>query len=331
MTHKAILVAFLSILLSGCSPDYAIVAPKEIVYVETSVEVPVYIGTEVPVESGEVWVDSFTQPTSVNGVDILWVIDTSGSMSDDRDELLAGIAAMIAVLPESGWRLSMMSNDPGSASIESQFPLVPGDDIQDAEDMYDQMGTGHQEEGFDATYEYIINNSYASTWMRSDAALLTVFVSDEDDQSNDYFPTVSSFTSWYNGLRSSVFLASIIHLDPSESSCNGSTLHTGERYEEATNHFNGIVVDICSEDWSPGMTDASSQIEPFESWPLTYQPIQNTIRVFIDSQVNWDWTYDVNTNSVLFTTIPSGSSLVEVGYIIDQTTISTDSGIDTGA
>ena len=73
-----------------------------------------------------------------HGVDIIWVIDTSGSMSAYDEELLAGIEAMLLALPESGWRLAMMSNDPGEASIESQFPLVPGDDIVDAED---RMGT----------------------------------------------------------------------------------------------------------------------------------------------------------------------------------------------
>ena len=51
-------------------------------------------------------------------------------------------------LPESGWRLAMMSNDPDEALIESQFPLVPGDDIVDAENMYNTMGRGHREEGF---------------------------------------------------------------------------------------------------------------------------------------------------------------------------------------
>ena len=48
------------------------------------VEVPVYIEVEVPVNEGEIWVDSFTQPMSVDGIDILWVIDKSGSMRKAR-------------------------------------------------------------------------------------------------------------------------------------------------------------------------------------------------------------------------------------------------------
>ena len=143
-------------MLGGCSPDYGIiVSGGETTVVYEEVEVPVYIEVEVPTDPGEIWVDSFFQPQSVAGVDILWVIDTSGSMNRYDAELIAGIEAMLLALPESGWRLAMLSNDPASASIEAQFPLVPGDDIADAEAMYSAMGRGHREEGFDASSEYL--------------------------------------------------------------------------------------------------------------------------------------------------------------------------------
>ena len=235
---------------------------------------------------------------------------------------------MLAALPDAGWRLAMTSNSPDKAVTEAQFPLVPGDDIDDATDMYNAMLVGHSEEGFDATYEYIVNNSYAPTWMRSDAALLVVLVSDEEDQSNNYFSIVSDFTSWYGSLRGgSVFLASIINLDSAESVCPTSpnSIDVGDRYMEATTHFAGTIVDICSDDWSAGVAEASNQVEPYEEWPLSYIPHPDTIRVFIDAQLNADWTYDSTSNSVLFTVIPPAGSHVEIGYIID-----TDGSTDTG-
>ena len=100
-----------------------------------------YIYVEVEPDS-EIWVDSFVQPASQNGVDILWVIDTSGSMYQYEDELLAGMEAMLAALPITGWRLNMISNSPNVAWIDSQFPILPGDDIDDIKVMYDNMSTG---------------------------------------------------------------------------------------------------------------------------------------------------------------------------------------------
>jgi hypothetical protein len=337
------LLVFVAAVLTGCTTnmDYYIVGTgteveTEIVYetVYEEIEVPIYIEVEVPADPGLIWVDSFIQPQSVDGVDILWVIDTSGSMYRYDAELMAGIEAMLSALPESGWRLAMMSNDPGAASIEAQFPLVPGDDIVDAEIMYQSMGRGGREEGFDASYEYLMNNVYAQTWLRYDAALLVVFVSDEEEQSDDHFPTVDGFISWYQGLRSgSAYLSSIVNLDPSESLCNTNAYNNGDRYIEATNHFAGQIVDICAEDWSAGVIDAATRLEPYEYIELTYEPIEESIRVFINGALNYDWYYSSTDNTIYFTVIPGGNDLVEVGYryFPDEGGDTGDTGLDTAA
>ena len=105
--HNA-LVFLASLALLGCSPDYGIISGGRTEIVEVEVEVPVYIETEVPSDPGLIWIDSFVQPQSVDGVDILWVIDTSGSMNRYEPSLLAGIESMMLALPPSGWRLAMM-------------------------------------------------------------------------------------------------------------------------------------------------------------------------------------------------------------------------------
>tara|TARA_R110001583_G_scaffold8506_23_gene40691 strand:+ start:1819 stop:2796 length:978 start_codon:yes stop_codon:yes gene_type:complete len=310
---KIVLLGIMSCLLA-CGPDYGIVGHDEFI-VEVEVEVP---GDPV----GNQWVDSFIQPGGVDGVDILWVIDTSGSMIVYQSRLLDGIEAMLNALPSSDWRLAMIPNDPNAASNENQFPLVPGDDIDDAEDMFESMGGGPWEEGFDATYEYVVNNSYSSTWMRYDAALLVVFVSDEEDQSNGYFSNVSDFTAWYGTTRiGPVYLSSIVTQDPSVSVCSTppAPVFVGDRYMEATNAYNGVIVDICADDWSAGVADASHQVDPYEWYELSYKPIDDSIRVFIDQVPNSDWTYQASDNTVYFTTIPEAGSWVEVVYRHEET------------
>ncbi len=345
-------------IFTGCYTDYGIVKPgeKEYVYitetetvtetvevevevevpveveVEVEVEVPVYIETEVEVEGdpGEVWVDSFIQPSSFDGVDIIWVIDTSGSMYRYDPQLMAGIDTMLSALPVSNWRLVMISSDPARAVLESQFPLVPGDDIDDATDMYSLMGRGGMEEGFDAVHDYIISNPYAATWMRSDAALLVVFVSDEEEQSRT-FTAVTDFTGWYSSLRmGSVFLSSIVTHDAAESVCTWTVMarDVGTRYMDATASYGGVVVDICEEDWSAGVTDAAVSVAPHESIALTHEPTVDSIRVFIDGTLNGDWSHSAPDNTIYFSVIPPGGSLVEVGYLYISTsdTGETDSG-----
>ena len=305
--------------ITGCSPDYGIVY-SDIVYVE----VTVYIEEEVPEDPGLVWVDSFTQVASVNGTDIIWVIDRSGSMSNDTARLLAGIEAMMNSLPSSGWRLNMISADPYGYS-DQQFPLVPGDTITDAEAMYNASTKGGREAGFEALRSYVEDGSYASTLMRWDAALLIVFVSDEEEQSTTEYPTVADFTHWLDVQRTNVYVASIVNLDPHESTCNGSSAYTGQRYIDATGQYGGVIVDICSEDWSTGVRDASAQVDPYESIGLTHEPVEDSVRVFANGTIYSDWYYDSSDNTVYFTVIPDAGILIEVGYRY----IPLDSGLDT--
>ena len=298
------LLAILSVLsIVGCEPDYGIIGQvgTEYVYVEVPTEGP----------HTEIWVDSFIQPTSMDGVDILWVIDTSGSMHDDEPRLLAGIEAMMNSLPAHGWRLNMISNSPPHVHTDAQFPLVPGDDIVDAKAMFYNMRGGVYEQGFDALEAYLYHNPYANQWMRNDAALLVVFVSDEEDQSNQ---TVGEFVNYYTGLRDHVFLASIVHLDPAESLCNLTSYNTGYNSIDATQQLGGVIVDICSEDWAPGVQDASAQVEPYEELKLTHRPIKNEIYVFINGIPNYDWYYVRSDNTVYFDIIPESNDLVEIAY-----------------
>lgn len=333
MIKKIANVALLPIclLVSGCVTDYAIHAPKE--YIEVIVEV------EVPVEDtgdhgweGDVWVDHFYQSATMNGIDILWVIDRSGSMSVHNSRLLAGIESMLNVLNglpvTTQWRLAMIGADSTKSVNETQFPLTYGSDIVDATDMFNAMIIGGYEEGFDSSYEYIVNNPYSNTWMRNDAALLIVFVSDEPEQSSG-FTSGADYVSWLYTLgRPQIYISSIVNLKPADSLCNGGMTNVGTDYIDAANILGGVVVDICSDDWSPGVTDATNQLEPVIEYKLTHIPIEESIAVFVDGQIydNSLWYYESSINSVIFTETdasgavigPPPSTLVEIGYVYES-------------
>jgi hypothetical protein len=213
-----------------------------------------------------------------------------------------------------------------NATATQEFPLVPGDSVQDAWDAYNNTGTYGLEAGFDALYAYLVENSYNQTWLRPGAGLLVVFVSDEEEQSSRDFTSSASglqdFINWYGNQRPSVFLASIVNLPSTESACTGhfNSSYIGQRYIDATNAFGGIVVDICAEDWATGVQAATTQVEPYEEWELTHTPIEDTLIVFVDFVEFHDWIYNSLTNSIEFLTIPPEGSHVEIGYVIDAVT-----------
>ena len=328
MFGRLALVFLFCLTVFGCEGDYTIYSqnPGETVYIEIPGET-VYV--DVPGEGGDVWVDNFEQPYTVDGVDIIWLIDQSGSMDRFDQAVIDGIGQMMNALPASGWRLGITTTDYMQSQQQAVFPLVPGDTVADAEAAYNSFASPpyyHREAGFDALHGYIALNSYNQTWLREDAALLVVFVSDEDEQSSSQFSSTNAglqeFIQWYGNQRQSVYMASIVNVDLADSVCTGWTnlQDVGDRYIDATTAFGGVVVDICEEDWSPGVAAASSQVEPYEEWPLTYTPIEDTLIVFEDGvpMADTDWIYNAITNSVEFLVVPYEGALVEIGYVIDH-------------
>tara|TARA_Y100001970_G_scaffold288959_1_gene417868 strand:- start:6724 stop:7653 length:930 start_codon:yes stop_codon:yes gene_type:complete len=298
------LLSILSITFAGCTSDNILTHEKEVV-VETY---------------PDVWVDSFIQPSQTEGYDILWVIDRSGSMNNHDPELLAGIEAMLTSLPlDTGWRLGIISTDEDEALSNTTFPLVPGDDITEATAALNALSSSSYygpagEAGFESVYAYMELGAYSTSWMRQSAALLIVFVSDEDEQSWEWSPT--EFYDWITTKRSRVLISSIVGLN--ESTCADEV---GQGYLDVTGMANGVEIDICSSDWTPGVAEASKPFEPIEYIELSQYPLESSIRVLYDS-VEQDisiWDYDVATNTVYFTPIPSDGVLVEVVYSIDST------------
>ena len=262
-----------------------------------------------------IWVDSVIQPGETSGVDILWVIDPSGSMTDDKPRVLAGIQAMMNALPSVNWRLMIIPGDFRYVSNLNEFPLLPGDNYSDALAMYNTTIIGSLESGFDSVYEYMENNPYSSNWMRDNAALLVVFVSDEEEQST-IFSTPNDFTNWLNGVRPSSFLSSIVNIP--NGACNPYGPNIGNRYIDATNSYNGQVIDICTDDWSAGVADATAQVSPYEYLELTEVPLDPTsIVVFVDGSIYNFWHYSPSNNRVYFDVIPQENSLIEIAYYYD--------------
>ena len=161
--------------------------------------------------------------------------------------ILQGISDMMQSLPLLNWRLMIISMTPHENVDSQSFPLLPGDDYNDAITMLSQNVQGHQEYGFQSLRRFIEENPFAQQWLREDAALLTVFVSDENEGSTIDFPTVELFEDWLREQREHVFVSSIVNVEPEVAECHVTPINVGKRYMQLTNIFNGQIIDICSE------------------------------------------------------------------------------------
>ena len=282
-----------------------------VVEIEKEVEVEVIIEEEYPV-----WAQTYMQPSLGNGVDILWVVDPSGSMMNDWAQVVLGVEQMMLALPTNiNWRLEIIPTDHNRAKTLQSFPILPGDSLQTAQDHLQNNVVGHYEKGADAVKDYIQYNTDAHQWMRPDVALLIIFVSDENDSSGQ---TSAQFINWVSYQRPEVFVTSIVNVDPLISLCPSQFNHNldvGLDYMDVTNHFYGTVIDICEPDWTSGVAQAAQQVQFIDEVHLDYTPVDiDHIEVFVDNVLWTDWSWDQANNKIVFSIRPPEGSIITVSY-----------------
>jgi len=264
--------------------------------------------------------DSFTQlePTTYL-YDIFLVFDASGSMATDRSHVGEELPNILDSFPSRDWQAFLVPIDKYYALTDSRVPFTPGATASDIQAQYDVPPEVMYEVGFDALSTYILDNPFTAQWLRPDAIVATIFLSDENDQSAQ---SVQAFERFYETLGAERYLSSIVHTD-STASCYDSVSELGTRYVEATNYFGGDVLDICSDGWSSALKVLPQQVDGYTSWSLSHVPVEETITVHVNDKISslYEWSYEPSTKEVIFAEPPAGGSDVDIFYQIDPQTI----------
>jgi len=282
---------FLALLSAACTPDYQVSDQSEV----------------------RVVVDSFIQADQLEELDVLVVLDTSGSMSDNYEDVADG--------------MDMLRGDIESLTLDYQFGYItmdpsrlnyigPYDASSSAIDMLmapSLLPMTMLEEGFGATYTFL-ESEEGLGFRRPEADFLLFLISDENEQSA--IPT-DLFYDWlhdeFQGVNHDV--VAITQLEDSE--C-GYTYDIGEKYEELVNLYGKDPIDICEEDWSVWLSNSSylTQLKDFIvlSEP---DPILESIIVYVDQEAIYNWSYIEDTNTIQLGFIPDYGSIIEVGYNVN--------------
>ena len=281
-------LACTTFLLIGCQNDVSIVDRKET----------------------RVVVDSFIQANKVEKLDVLVVVDTSGSMSDNFDDVGSGME-MLRVDIENltlDYQFGFITTDPNNLSYIGPYDSTSSSiDILLAPNLLNSAG---REEGFAATYAFLNSEEYMG-FSRSEADFLLFIISDEDEQSSIDAPL---FQEWLTDEFTDV-RHDIVTVTQFEDSQCGYTYDVGYKYIELSGLYNKSAMDICDENWSVWLSESSFITQQKDYIELSEgDPILDSIVVYVDNEVENDWEYLEGANAVVLGFIPDYGSLVEVGY-----------------
>lgn len=235
-------------------------------------------------------------------VDVLWVIDDSGSMSDEQDKLATNLPAFFDFLDGSGmdWHIGVTTTDAELEGLTGALHPVAGyryltQDTPHVRELFemlvrvgvggsmDEMGLLAVEQGVFQPHSELIDANEG--FLRDDAALHVVVISDEDDSSGDRVDPTELATS----LRTMkadpdipVTFNSIVGPGPNGCDSGTNSASYGSRYVVTTWRVGGIHRSICEDDWVPVLEDLGLQAAGLrDTYVLSYVPVVASIEVVV--------------------------------------------------
>lgn len=312
--------------------------------------------------------DNFLQNAhnATTKIDILWVIDNSGSMRTSQDTLAANFESFIAGIRDRNLDFQMAVTTTEAYRAAYTTPSIAK--FRDGTDATNHTGifvvtpqtpnfedvfitnalqgtTGYGDERAFSSFKEALNSNLNAGFLRPDAFLSVIIVSDEEDFSHNSssftesysYPglhTVQSYVDYLDTITGSSpdikkysVSAMAIFDEPCRLTLNDSFpgRKIGLRYKELVEATNGITGSLC-QDFAVQLEQISNQILSLATqFYLSRIPIEETISVIIDgltineisgSNPTNGWTYNAENNSIIFygTAIPQQGAQIQINY-----------------
>lgn len=293
-----------------------------------------------PPRVDSIQIDELKQSDGV--VDILWVIDDSGSMTNERRTLVGNFDRFVqellalqvdfqmgvtSIVSADGGRLR------GATRIITRTTPQPRQ-VFEANTTF-SVSRSRWEQGLRMTQLALSSPNIDpgqpnAGFLRPNAALAIIVLTNEDDSS---FGTTDYYSRVFRGLKGkgnenlvsfSVIGGTIPNgcVPPGETGLYGSTADPSVRYAEVATKTGGIIGSICDASFEQTLIRIAQALNTLKRvFPLTLPPIANSISVTVNGTtipqdpVN-GWQYRADTNSVVFlgNYVPPPAATVRLRY-----------------
>ncbi len=258
--------------------------------------------------------DTFVVPGDP-AVDLLVAVDRSCSMGVHADALAQSFGTFLDAVEQvtQGWHLGVVTRDDAcfnggilaASTPDLQAAFLEAVNTGDPAELYDHerlLKLADRALGLDAPGECNLG------FLRANAALHVIVVSDEPEQSVDE-ASWWTWSFWIGEFRrllaspSLLTVSGVVDLDD----CAGGA----EGYVEAIDETGGAKLSICSGDWaSHALALAQASLTSIHRFPLSQPADPGGISVTLDGEVQTDWRYDAALNAVVFDrALPEGATI----------------------
>jgi hypothetical protein len=238
-------------------------------------------------------------------VDIMMVVDNSCSMKPYQDKLAADFDLFFQYFADGGvdYRMAVVTTDAQDPEFGIiRGPIIDSDSLNPAERFAEAVTVGTSGGGYELGLEaarVALTTSANGNFVREEASLSVIFVSDEQDAS-------PGEVSWYidelrdvKGQRErEAFTGSALTVtDPGACTPEQFALSTrGTRYVETALHTSAVSANLCAEDFGPIVTELALNTSAMRAdFFLSEFPSPATLEVSVDEDMlpceDGGWTY----------------------------------------
>lgn len=275
-------------------------------------------------------------------VDILWVIDDSGSMANQRKTLNTNFSRFFQELVTLNVDFQMgvtSTNQADGGKLRGTTKIIKNLTV-DAAKIFEQNTTfpasrARWEMGLRMAQLAVSGANVApggpnDGFLRPSAALAIIVVSDEDDSS---FGPTDAYVRAYKaakgpGNETLVTFSSIAGsvptgcTPPNEAQYFGSFADPAFRYAAVATKTGGVVGSICDASFENTLVQIAQALNTLKRvFPLTLKPVGGSLTVSVNGTVIPEnpvtgWQYRADTNSVVFlgTYVPPPRAVVRLEY-----------------
>lgn len=255
-------------------------------------------------------------------LDILWVVDDSGSMNMFQTNLSSNIGLFVQTFIATGadYRMAVITTTHSMIGAIIDWNTPSPELAIASEVMVGIYGHG-MEYGIDKSVEALndpLSAGPGGAFFRENATLVVIYVSDEPNHGANW----STHVPFFDNLKApGMFIPYAVIGDP-PSGCSippRTNAMYGAGYWDIVNHYGGQWYSICSSDWGVQLQMMANALTGRRSFGLEEEdPIEDTITVTVNGQLVTDWEYNPNDNSIRFgdDSIPEAGQTIEIDYAV---------------
>ncbi|SMF49814.1 hypothetical protein SAMN06296036_115119 [Pseudobacteriovorax antillogorgiicola] len=264
-------------------------------------------------------------------LDILIVIDNSGSMAEEQQGLADKIEPLLSEVNDSNWRVNIINTDAGDPQC-SRALIVKGDP-QAAEKFKAGINAGTDGAGLErGVLRSVQGLECNNNWLRTESVVAVLVVSDEDNCSiaNGNYGCEDD-PKELNGEMLLEKLSSIrtvgetarvygILFGPDDdiAECVGNNNVTATIYDDVIQKTNGVRGKICSNDYTQTLQTISRDLASLlkNQFSLAAQPHDGSARVYLDGERYENFT--VEDNKVVLADRLAQGQTVTIDYLYGE-------------